>query len=168
VSWNESSHSENKFGQYLLYNTVQNKTAVQGRLERPNSGNVADNGCFSIEDWQFGNDLCGTFYVFSPAGEELVRKMLSANIIQSGISNDGRFAFCRTANNRKSADGNLLFAFDVEKNIQMFSMRPTIGLGEYEFIGTNGCFVCITAGGVKFRYDAQGNLLTQQSADPQN
>ncbi len=145
---------------------MQNRIALQGRLERPNSGNVANNGWFSIEDWHFGSDLSGTFYVFSPTGKELLKKGLNANIFNSGISDGGSFAICQTANNPKSDDGNLLVAFDIEKSIELFSVHPTTGWADsYEFIENTTHFVVVIDKIGKFRYDAQGNFINAEKYD---
>ena len=159
-------HRESGHGHYVLYNAVQNRIALQGRLERPNSGKVANNGCFSIEDWYFGSDLSGTFYVFSSTGKELIKKRLNANIFNSDISDGGSFAICQTANNPKRDDGNLLVAFDIEKNIELFSVHPTTGWADsYEFIEDTAHFVVVIDKIGKFRYDAQGNFIDAAKYD---
>ena len=55
ICWSDSDapnhrcgHQDSGHGRYVLYNVTQNKIALQGKLERPNSGCVADNGNFSI------------------------------------------------------------------------------------------------------------------------
>ena len=52
-------------GQYLLINIRSKTIVVKGELQRPNNAHVADNGSFSIEDWHFGRELSGDFFVFS-------------------------------------------------------------------------------------------------------
>ena len=153
-------HRESGYGRYVLYNAVKNTVAVQGRLERPNSGHVANNGCFSIEDWHFGSNLSGTFHVFSSIGNETIRKKLNSNILNSGISDRGKFAICQTANNPNSADGNMLFGFDVEKSGELFSVHPkTEWANRYEFIEDTAHFVVVIKDIGKFRYDAQGHFI---------
>lgn len=142
ICWSDSDapnhrggYRESGHGRYILYNVTQDTIALQGNLERPNSGSVADNGNFTIEDWHFGNALSGTFYVMSSAGRELIKKKFEANIYNSTISDTGRFAVCQTANTPKGEDGNRLTAFDVEKAIELFSIHPPTGWAEsYKFI----------------------------------
>lgn len=56
VGWSDSDpegciggHRESGHGRYILYNTVNKKLVLQGKLERPNSADVANNGSFSVE-----------------------------------------------------------------------------------------------------------------------
>ena len=65
---------ESVYGDYVLYNSVRNNIVLQGKLERPNSGCVGDNGNFSIEDWHFDGGQDGTFYAFSATGNILIKK----------------------------------------------------------------------------------------------
>lgn len=167
ICWSDSDdqqrrggHRESGHGRYVLYNATQNKIVLQGKLERPNSGNVANNGSFSIEDWHFGGDLSGTFYVFSAKGKQLIRKKLEANIFNSGISDNGRYAVCQTANAPASEDGNQLIAFDVEKMIQLFSIHPTTGWADrYKFIEDKSHFAVVINKIGTFRYDIKGNFI---------
>jgi hypothetical protein len=173
ICWSDSDdqqhrggHRESGHGRYVLYNAPQDKIALQGKLERPNSGNVANNGCFSIEDWHFGSDLSGTFYVFSATGNQLIKKRLEANIFNSGISDSGHFAICQTANTPASEDGNRLTAFDVEKNIQLFSIHPTTGWADnYKFIEDTSHFAVVIDKIGTFRYDMQGSFVDAAKYD---
>lgn len=173
ICWNDSDdqqhrggHRESGHGRYVLFNASQNEIAFQGKLERPNSGSVADNGYFSIEDWHFGSNLSGTFYVFSTTGKQLIKKRLEANILNSGISNSGRFAICQTANSPASEDGNRLIAFDVEKNIQLFFIHPTTGWADnYKFIEDTSHFAVVIDRIGTFRYDMQGNFIDAAKYD---
>jgi len=167
ICWSDSDeqnhrggHRDSGYGRYVLYNIAQNKIVLQGRLERPNSGNVTDNGSFSIEDWHFGNELTGTFYVFSSTGQELIKKKFEANLYNSGISDGGRFAVCQTANSPASEDGNRLTVFDIEKNVELFSIHPPSGWADaYTFAeDTHQLGVVINKIGT-FYYDMKGNFI---------
>ena len=167
ICWSDSDeqnhrggHQDSGHGRYVLYNANKNTVAAQGRVERPNSGNVADNGNFSIEDWHFGNELSGTFYVFSSDGHNLIKKKFQANLYNSAISDSGRFAVCQTANAPTGDDGNKLTAFDVEGNLELFSVYPPTGWADtYTFVENVLHFgVAINRIGT-FYYDVQGNLI---------
>lgn len=173
IGWSDSDetkhrggHRDGGHGRYVLYNAVQNKIASQGRLERPNSGSIADNGTFSIEDWHFGSELSGTFYVFSSAGLELIKKEFDANLYNSDISVSGRYAVCQTANSPTSEDGNRLTAFDVERSAQLFSIHPPTGWADrYEFIEDIPQLGVVINEIGTFHYDAQGNFLDSGKFD---
>lgn len=156
-------HRDSGYGRYVLYNATQNTVAAQGRVERPNSGNVADNGNFSIEDWQFGSELSGTFYVFSSAGRELIKKKFQANLYNSAISDSGRFAVCQTANAPTGDDGNRFTAFDVERNVELFSIHPPAGWADgYTFAEDIPQFGVVINRIGTFFYDIKGNFIDRE------
>ncbi|MGF1760910.1 hypothetical protein L4D76_23915 [Photobacterium sagamiensis] len=173
ICWSDSDpqqqtggYRESGFGRYVLYNAKQEKIVLQGKLERPNSGYIANNGIFSIEDWHFGNDLSGTFYVFAANGDELIKRKFEANIFNSSISDGGRYAICQTANNPESEDGNLLSAFDVEKNTELFSINPTTDWADsYDFIEDTPYFTVVIDEIGSFRYDKEGAFVDAEKYD---
>ncbi|MCG9054733.1 hypothetical protein LH442_01790 [Laribacter hongkongensis] len=167
ICWSDSDEQNHRggyrdsgYGRYVLYNATKNTVTLEGRVERPNSGSVADNGNFSIEDWHFGSELSGTFYVFSSVGHKLIKKKFQANLYNSAISNSGRFAVCQTANAPTGKDGNRFTAFDVERNIELFSVHPPTGWADkYTFLEDTSQFGVVINGIGTFYYDAQGNLI---------
>jgi len=172
IGWRDSveqhrqGNRERVHGRYVLYNAIQKRITLQGKLERPNSGSVANNGCFSIEDSHFGGGLSGTFYVFTPAGKELIKKRLNANIHNSGISNEGRFAICETLFNPKNVDSHQLIAFSIEQGNELFSVPTKTELASsYEFIENTAHFVVNIKNIGKFRYDSQGSFIDAEKYD---
>lgn len=170
ICWSDSDepnhrggHRDSGHGRYVLYNVMQNKIVLQGKLERPNSGSVADNGNFSIEDWHFGSELSGTFYVISSAGRELIKRKFKANLFNSAISDSGDFAVCQTANSPADEDGNRLTAFDVEKNVELFSIHPPTGWADrYTFVEDIPQLGVIINKIGTFYYDIQGNFINSE------
>lgn len=167
ISWNNSGSSssidgyrENVHGSYILYDNENKVIVTRGnKLERPNNGSVANNGTFSLEDWHFGNNLSGTFFVFSKEGHVILKRKLKSNIYNSAISKSGLFAVCQTANNN-TEDGNKLIFFDIGNNKELFSIYPHIGWAHgYDFDESEQyLYVCINKIG-KFRYDIKGNFI---------
>ena len=156
-------HQDSGYGRYVLFNLSKNEIALQGRLQCPNSGVVADNGNFSIEDWHFGNELSSTFYVFSSVGQELTKRRFEANLYNSTISSSGRYAICQTANNPGKEDGNRLTAFDVERNVQLFSIHPPTGWADkYRFDEDIPKFGVFKDRIGTFYYDARGNFVDSE------
>jgi|LNAP01.1.fsa_nt_gb hypothetical protein len=170
ICWSDSDeqnhrggHRESGHGRYVLYNVMQDKITLQGKLERPNSGSVADNGNFSIEDWHFGSELSGTFYVISSTGRELIKKELEANLYNSALSDSGHIAVCQTANSPVGEDGNRLTVFDVEKNLELFSIHPPTGWAdEYRFIEDIPKLGVVINKIGTFYYDMQGNFIDSE------
>ena len=78
ICWSDSDktlskggYRESGHGRYILYDLENDVIVTQGeKLERPNNGDIADNGTFSLEDWHFGNNLSGTIYVYSYNGHQ--------------------------------------------------------------------------------------------------
>mgnify|MGYP003639872915 CR=1 FL=1 len=173
VGWSDSDpgggiggHRESGHGRFILYNTIEKKLVLEGKLERPNSADVANNGCFSVEDWHFGSELSATFYVFSCSGEELVKKKFSANILNSAISDNGVLAVCQTANAHSGNDGNLLVGFHIMERVDVFSINPSTGWAEaYEFDEEDTRFGVVLKEVGTFFYDSDGVLLEPQKFD---
>jgi hypothetical protein len=167
VAWSDSDPEgsiwgsrESGHGRYILYNAVEKKLVLEGKLERPTSAEVANNGSFSVEDWHFGNELSGTFYVFSCSGEKLIEEKLSANILNSAISNNGLLAVCQTAHAPAGGDGDLLVGFIVKDGHKAFSINPPTGWAEtYEFDEEKFRFGVTRKGVGTFFYDSDGGLL---------
>lgn len=153
ICWNEST------GIYVLCSTTQNRVVQQGTLRRPNYGSVSNLGLFSIEDWSYRQSLESTFYVFSAAGEVVIKKPLKANMVNSAISPEGRFAVCQTANTPLEGDGNLFCAFDLINKIELFAVHPETWADSYGFIEEEPYFVVSIKGIGKFRYDKHGTFI---------
>lgn len=151
-------------GTYILYDTERNSINVQGKkLQRPTNGSVSDNGFFALEDWLFGADLSGVFYVFSPAGEIILTRTFTANILNSAISDNGLFAACHTAGGN-TEDSNRLVFFDVASACEIFSLQSsTERPNSYEFDeDKRELIVCFKDLG-KFRYSCSGEFLDAQA-----
>ena len=151
------------YGSYILYNTESNSIDVQGkRLQRPNNGSVSDSGVFALEDWLFGNDLSGVFYVFSPAGEVILTRTFTANILNSAISDNGLFAACHTAGGH-TEDSNRLVFFDIANACEAFSFQSDIERPQgYEFDEERRELILDFKNIGKFRYSYSGDFLDAQ------
>lgn len=58
-------------------------------------------------------DLSGTFHAFRPDGQPIVSRSYSANLLNNGLSNDGRLAVCQACNAPESPDSSVLTVFDL-------------------------------------------------------
>ena len=157
-------HRESGEGAYLLFNTLQKIVVLQGDIERPNEGHVANNGIFSIEDWRFGDELSSSFFVIGADGQMLVNKSLAANIINSGLSDNGQLAICQTAHASQGKDGNKLIGFDVTSGKQLFSVSPaTEWATDYAFNESERRFGVIVNQIGTFWYDSEGFFLDNKN-----
>lgn len=104
--------------------------------------------------------------MFSCLDDELVKKKLSANILNSAISNNGLLAVCQTANTKSESDGNLLVGFRVKDGNELFSLNPSAGWAEaYEFDEDDSRFGVVLKGIGTFFYNSEGALLDPQALD---
>ncbi|WP_339420506.1 MULTISPECIES: tetratricopeptide repeat protein [unclassified Pseudomonas] len=166
ISWRDSDpasgrggHREGGYGDYILADLVGDVVSAQGQMQRPNNGSVADNGSFCLEDWHLGSSLSGTFNVFDYSGNSIVSKELTANIFGSGISKNGKLAYCATANS-KSEHGYKVILFDLETGKELFCVTPrTQGLETYIFDEEKKLLIADVKGVGKFRYDSTGDFV---------
>lgn len=127
IAWRDSDpsagrggHRESGLGAYVLADASSGTVACHGSMPRPNNGHVCDTGVFCLEDWHFGSTLSGTFSVYDSSGSVVFTRELTANILTSGISRHGKYAFCATANS-PTDHGNKVFLFDLVNRVEMYS-----------------------------------------------
>lgn len=175
ISWRDSDpvagrggHRESGYGEYVLADLASDVVSAHGKIQRPNNGSVADNGSFCLEDWHLGSSLSGTFNVCDYAGNPIVTKELTANIFGSGISKNGKLAYCATANS-KTEHGYKVILFDLESGEELFCVTPcTQGLENYIFDEERKYLIADVKGVGKFRYDSTGNFVDANNLDKGN
>lgn len=59
------------------------------------------------------------------AGTPIVTKELTANILDSGISRNGKLAYCETANS-KTEHSYKIFLFDLETGAELLPLHPVL------------------------------------------
>ena len=167
LGWQDSDHTkgiggfrESGEGTYIL--AENGKLRLKGRLQRPNGGNVADNGTFIINDWMFGEGKHGTFYVFDKEGVQLIKHRFKANFYNNGVSPDGKFAVCQCAGS-DTADGNVLAFFDIETGALLWKKIPKSGWADsYDFDCEKKYLYLGYRDEGKFRYDFDGKFLDKE------
>lgn len=144
----------------LLHN---DKIVSTGRLERPADGKTANNGSFIIHDRMFGDGLKGRFVAFLADGRKLIEQELTANLFSNGLSDDGRFAICQTANAPGSEDGCRYFLFDLERGEEIARWEIETGWADgYEFDTDNRRVYLLRAQGGRVGYDFEGAMLDRK------
>lgn len=98
-------------GRYVLIDG--DAPIVDRKMARPQDGRVADNGTFVLNDAGDSQELSGTFHAFRSDGSEIVSRAYTANLLNNGLSHDGRLAVCQTANAPESPDSSVLTVFDL-------------------------------------------------------
>lgn len=153
-------HRTSESGRYIL---LDGKTVIaDGRMRRPNDGKVANNGTFVLNDWEFTSDLSGTFWAFRADGRKIVSRHFSANLFNNGLSSDGRFAACQTANS-DTEDGSLLTLFDLADGIEIAAWRPESGwASSYSFSGDDETVRLGYRDLGSFRYAFDGRFLDRE------
>lgn len=99
-------------GRYVLLDG--NVVCVDARMARPQDGKVADDGTFILNDGGDSESLSGTFHSFRADGSPVVSRTYSANLLNNGLSRNGRLAVCQTCNAPGSSDSSVLTVFDLE------------------------------------------------------
>ena len=116
-------------GRYLLMQG--NTVVVDGKLPRPNLGQVANNGTFILNDQGFENGLHGRLCAFHASGEQCLSVEFNAILFNCGLSDDGRLAACHTCNSDDENDGSVLAIFDLLKRREISRSRPPSGWPDY-------------------------------------
>jgi len=137
------------------------KVVVDRKMPRPNEGKVSDTGVLIIHDWGDFETLSGIFHAINFQGETVVKRKFSANILNNGLSSDGRLAVCQTAN-APSRDGNILTVFDLTKGAEIARWQPESGWADsYEFPGGDVLQLVDRDGGI-CDYTLQGKLMNRE------
>lgn len=119
-------------GRYLLVES--DAVVAEGEMERPQDGKVADNGTLILNDWGASDELSGTFHAFSRDGTPILSRRYSANLLNNGLSQDGRLAVCQTCNAPGSPDSSIVTVFDLAGGAVLASWTPESGWANaYEF-----------------------------------
>lgn len=170
LSWSDAEpsgriggHRESGNGTYLLYDAEAEQVVVRGEMDRPNRGHVADSGHFSLEDWHLGSALGGTFSVFDSSGQAIFSKEVTANILLSEISPNGKFALFQTANS-STDDGCKMFLIEIDRRNLLFSVEPLAGWPErYEIDEQTGEVIAHLRELGSFRYSRQGDFIDAET-----
>lgn len=144
---------------YVVYENGNRK--FKGKLERPNYGKIADNGIFIIEDWMNNEEkCCGTFYAFNFKNEILIKQKINANIFNSGISDDGKFACVQTAHTKPmdNNDANKLYFFDLQNKILLWKKTLPSGWANSYTIDTITSILTLHYHNTSIDYDFDGNM----------
>jgi tetratricopeptide (TPR) repeat protein len=168
VTWrdgnDEQTHSGHRSsGQGVVLLLEEDRLLAQVRVDRPNSGRVADDGTFIINDWGFGEGLSGTFRAFRPDGSIIIADPLTANLFNNGIGNEGRLAVCQTAN-APGDDGSKLVIYDLKAGSRLALVSPEQGWASSYAFGEDGDVVeCLYDDGSSARYDLEGRMLDREA-----
>jgi hypothetical protein len=162
LAWREAPLGEDgklrQRGRYLMLD--QNRVMIDGGMVRPEDGRVADNGVFIFNDYGRLDLLSGTFVAFHPNGEVIIRTKYRANLINNGLSSDGRFAACFTANSGDENDSAILTVFDLIKGQEIARWRPESGWPSSIEFPTDGETIGIVDPHLgMFRYSLDGDFI---------
>ncbi|HEX5185003.1 MAG TPA: bacterial transcriptional activator domain-containing protein [Allosphingosinicella sp.] len=127
--WFEGKPSD---GRYVLIDG--GAVVVDEVMERPQDGKVADDGTFILNDWGASAELAGTFHAFRADGSTIVSRLYSANLLNNGLSLDGRQAVCQTCNAPGSPDSSILTIFNLAAGTELTRWTAESGWANgYEF-----------------------------------
>jgi curved DNA-binding protein CbpA len=152
-------------GKYILVEGA--KIILQGTLERPADGRVANNGSFIFNDQMYWASLlandrrnsCSTFYAFSKSGKMLIQKRFERKLDTNGLSDDGRLAVCFASE---------LCLFDLEKSAIIAEFSPAhrgfrgMDVDKYEFDQSKRVLKLIFRNGLLHHYSFDGRFLDSE------
>ena len=145
----------------LLYD---DRLVTTGNLERPQDGCVADNGTVILHDWMFGEGLQGRFVAFATDGRNLIEQQIAANLMSNGLSPDGKFAICQTANAPGSADSCRYMLFDLAAGREMARWEVETGWAErYEWDCEDRRVYLCMKDGKRVGYDFTGCMVEREA-----
>lgn len=160
-SGSRGGHRSSGHGRYLLLEGK--RILIEGKMERPNDGKVADTGAFILSDWGFGDGLKGTFCAFDSTGREVVSRKFSANIFNSGLSPDGRLAACQTCHSPGSPDDSCLAIFDLTQAAQLGKWTPESGWADFYGFPDDSTVLLGYRNLGMFRYSQTGTFLDREA-----
>ena len=147
---------------YVVYKSGNRK--FKDKLERPNNGKIVDNGTFIIEDWMNDEEsCCGTFYAFNSNNEILLKHIVNANIFNSDISDDGKFACMQTCNSNDTNDSNQLFFFNIENSQLLWKKHMISGWADNYTIDTITNTLTLHYKNLSIDYDFNGNIKDEKA-----
>ena len=155
-------HRYEGLGRYILLDG--DEPNVDGRAERPQDGKVADNGTFIINDWLFGDGLNGRFLAARADGSRILERQFTANLFNNGLSPDGGFAVCQTANAPGNQDSSLLALFDFTAGEEIASWQPESGWAQsYDFDAANQRLYLVYSDGERVGYAFDGMMVEREA-----
>ncbi|WP_027339165.1 hypothetical protein [Halonatronum saccharophilum] len=105
------AYSEYPRNDYVLLEESQ--LIAKGKINRPKSCLVANNGNFIISSWGVSSNLLALFSAFDKHNRPIIRKELKANIYTNLISEDGTWALCQTHKSKYEDHSKLLLFFNL-------------------------------------------------------
>lgn len=133
---------------------------LEGRLERPADGQVADNGTFIISDALFEDALAARLHAFRVDGSPILSRDLAANLANCAVSAEGCLAICQTANAPGSPDSCRYILFDLGEGGEIASWENETGWASgYAFDIPSGLVYLIDGNGDQVAYGLDGQML---------
>ncbi|MBX9865140.1 MAG: tetratricopeptide repeat protein [Hyphomicrobium sp.] len=144
-------------GRYFLL--AGDAIIAEGQIERPNDGKVASDGTFILNDWRFNSELGGAFCAFRADGSPIVSQRFTANLLNNGLSANGRLAVCQTCNSHTD-DASVLAVFDLTQGREIVRWKPESGWAEsYAFADDGQSIRLCYPGGASLAYSLDGRFL---------
>lgn len=148
-------------GRYVLLD--DDALVVDARMERPQEGKVADDGTFILNDSGDSQQLSGTFHAFRSDGSIILSRSYSANLLNNGLSDDGRLAVCQTANAPGSPDSSVLSVFDLVAGEEIETWTAESGwASSYEFPAGGDRIRMIRHDRVSLDYSLRGEFIDRR------
>lgn len=137
----------------------EDRLVIEGRLERPSHGQVADDGTFIIADVLFGDALACKIQAYRADGSRIFSRDIAANLVGCAIAGDGRHAIYQTANAPGSPDSCRYFLFDLAGGDEIANWEPETGwASDYAFDRAADLVYLIDGEGIRVAYRFDGQM----------
>jgi hypothetical protein len=148
-------------GRYVLLDN--RRLVLDEAMARPQDGKVANDGVFILNDWGSSEELAGTFHAFAPDGREILSRHFTANLLNNGLSDDGRLAVSQTCNAPGSSDSSILCVFDLVAGQEVASWSPQSGWADaYEFPAGGDRVRMLRRDRAPIDYSLQGDFIDRR------
>jgi tetratricopeptide (TPR) repeat protein len=154
--------NQNENGKYILLE--RGKVKLQAKMRHPDNGMVSNPGVFILSDLT-SKGMYGVFHIINSDGETLIKQRCKANLVNTGISDDGRFAVCQALESTSKSDSCKLFFFDIKNRKLLWKKVPeTIGTElnwakSYHFDAKRKVLYLIHDKDRAYRYTFEGTFL---------
>lgn len=158
-NWN--ANASDPRGRYVLIDGEC--MVIDGRMDRPHDGKLADDGTFILNDWGPSDELAGTFTAFRPDGSQIISRSYAANLLNNGLSHDGRLAACQTCNAPGSPDSSILTVFDLTSGTVFAAWTAESGwANSYEFPSGGNRIRMVRGDKISLDYSLDGMFLDRR------
>ena len=161
VGWCEGPYGSGVPGTWALLR--DDEIVARGHIDRPSAGKVANDGKVILNDEGPIETPGSVFCAFRADGSLILNRPFKANLLNNGISEDGKLAICHTCNSGDEDDSSVLVVFDLAAGKEIASWRPVSGWARsYEFTEDGSKIRLVYNEGQSYKYTLNGEFIDRE------